>query len=206
VEYLLSYQITDGAWNFMGETAEDSGDTNTTALVLQALIAAGNEEGTQPALDYFRRIQNEDGGWPYQNPSDFGTETDANSTALVLQALYAAGETVDAWQIGASDPLGALLALQNDNGSFSYQASFPGDNALATIQAVPSIAGATLAQIVSVKTSAMPGAAASPPPTTMPEAGGAGLNNFGAAVTIVVGLLLIAGGLWLKQARQQTSH
>ena len=140
MDYLMAFQTDDGAWNFMGDTAEQSGDTNTTALVVQALAATGHADEAEPALEYLRGIQNEDGGWPYQNPSDFGTDTDANSTALVLEAIKALGQTAEDWQVGDADPLSALLGLQNDSGSFSFQAAFPGDNALATIQAIPAIA------------------------------------------------------------------
>ena len=147
-----TYQTADGAWNFMGDTAALSGDTNTTALAVQALASAGRKDDTGRALDYLRRVQNDDGGWPYQNPSAYGTETDANSTALVLQAIYAVGQTPGDWYSGGTDPLGALLALQNASGSFSYQASFPGDNVLATVQAIPVAAGATLANVPRVPT------------------------------------------------------
>ena len=35
-------------------------------------------------------IQKADGGWPYQSPSDFCTDTDSNSTAVAIQAIIAA--------------------------------------------------------------------------------------------------------------------
>jgi len=204
VDYFLAHQTPDGAWNFLGDTVEQTGDTNTTALVVQALVAAGRDEGTEQALAYLTSIQNEDGGWPYQNPSDFGTETDANSTALVLEAIYALGQAAEDWQIGDADPSSALLSLQNDSGSFSYQASFPGDNALATIQAIPPLMGVTLAKVQSVATSAVPGeAVTTAPPTTMPEAGGsAGVSAAGVIGIMVAGLSLVTIGLRLKRMRK----
>jgi hypothetical protein len=206
VDYLLANQTEDGAWSFTGETAENSGDTNTTALAIQALAATGNEDKAEPALDYLRGIQNEDGGWPYQNPSDFGTETDANSTALVLEAIQAAGQAMDDWQTGDADPLSALLGLQNDTGSFSFQASFPGDNALATIQAIPAVAGFTLRELPTVTTSADPGATISPPPTTMPEAGGSTGSPSAGILLLAAGLLSIVVGLHLSRAHLRTAR
>src|SRR5512136_1671500 len=110
IERLLQAQTVDGAWAFTGDTTAGAGDTNTTALVVQALIATGNRAAVGRALDYFRRTQNADAGWPYQVPSAYGTETDANSTANVIQALIAAGESLGNWsKSGRSDPLGALI-------------------------------------------------------------------------------------------------
>jgi hypothetical protein len=206
VDHLLDYQTEDGAWSFTGDTAENTGDTNTTALVIQALAAAGHEAEAEPALDYLRGVQNEDGGWPYQNPSDFGTETDANSTALVLEAIEAMGQTAAEWQMGEADPLSALLALQNDSGSFSFQASFPGDNALATIQAIPAVAGITLADLPTVKTSADPEMATAPPPTTIPEAGGSRVLPIGGVAAMIAGLLLVVVGYRLTRTRRQISR
>jgi prenyltransferase beta subunit len=208
VDYLLAHQTADGAWNFLGDTSEQTGDTNTTALVVQAVVAAGRDEGTEQALAYLTSIQNEDGGWPYQNPSDFGTETDANSTALVLEALYALGQATEDWQMGDADPSSALLSLQNASGSFSYQASFPGDNALATIQAIPALMGVTLAKVQSVATSAIPGeAVTTTPPTTMPEAGGsAGVSVASILGTMIAGLSLVAVGLRLKRMRKPAAQ
>jgi hypothetical protein len=203
VDYLMAYQTTDGAWNFMGDTAALSGDTNTTALVIQALVAAGRKDDTGRGLAYLQRLQNDDGGWPYQNPSPYGTETDANSTALVLQAIYAVGQAPGDWYVDGVDPLGALLSLQNANGSFSYQASFPGDNVLATLQAIPAVAGVTLAQLPRVATSEAPGTVvmqqdADTPPATLPEAGGAVLP-FSLGL-VAAGLILMVLGRVLKQA------
>jgi prenyltransferase beta subunit len=200
VDYLLAFQTTDGAWSFMGDTAALSGDTNTTALAIQALAAAGRKDDTGRGLAYLQRVQNADGGWPYQNPSPYGTETDANSTALVLQAIYAAGQTPADWYVEGADPLGTLLSLQNASGSFSFQASFPGDNVLATIQAVPSAAGVTLAAVRRAPTSAAPGEAGGTPPTTLPEAGGFAAPAAGGM--LILGLFLVALGQWLKRTRQ----
>jgi hypothetical protein len=175
IERLLQAQTADGAWAFTGDTAAGAGDTNTTALVVQALIATGHRDAIGRALDYFRRTQNADAGWPYQVPSAYGTETDANSTANVIQALVAADESLSDWaKSGQSDPLGALIRLQDDKtGAFNFQASQPGANLLATLQAVPALKRTTFVHVPVVRASGAALAVTAPPPQTLPVAGGA---------------------------------
>lgn len=137
VAALLAAQNEDGGWGFMPGEASD---TNTTALCLQALSLEDAADASQRALDYLASIQNEDGGWPYQNPSAFGTASDASSTALVIQALAALDEDGDDW----NNPQRFLMSLQEESGAFRYQAELPGDNILATIAAIPALAGVPL--------------------------------------------------------------
>jgi hypothetical protein len=146
-------RLDDGSYAFNGDTTPGSGDSNTTALVVQALAAAGASGDLAPSLEYFRATQNADGGWTYQKPSAYGEETDANSTALVIQALVAAGETMGDW----GDPIGALLALQGESGAFAFNASTPGDNMLATAQAIPALAGADFADLTRAAGEPLPG-------------------------------------------------
>ena len=202
VARLIVAQTDDGAWAFTGDTASGAGDTNTTALVVQALIAAGRRDAIGRALDYFRRTQNADAGWPYQSPSAFGTETDSNSTANVLQALVAAGEPLSDWsQAGQSDPLGALVHLQDaQTGAFNYQASAPGANLLATAQAIPALKRVTLARLPVARTSGAgaPSAAADlAAPQTLPVAGGQ-LSPALAVALIAIGAALAIAG-WLAR-------
>ena len=198
---LLKAQTADGAWAFTGDTAASAGDTNTTALVVQALIATGHRDAIGRALDYFRRTQNADAGWPYQAPSAYGTETDANSTANVLQALIAAGESASNWsKAGQSDPLGALIRLQDaKSGGFNFQASMPGANLLATLQAVPALKGATFVRVPVARASGAALAVNAPLPQTLPVAGGtrpmAGL--------ILMGALFVVVGLSLRQVKRE---
>ena len=136
IDGLLATRLPDGAFAFNGDTTPGTGDSNTTAMVVLALTAAGERDATAASLEYFRTSQNDDGGWTYQKPSAFGEATDANSTALVIQALAAAGEDPAAW----SDPASALLSLQQPSGAFAFNAATPGDNLLATVQAIPALA------------------------------------------------------------------
>lgn len=151
VNGLLRYRLADGSFSFNGDPTPGSGDSNTTALVLQALVAAGaGSDSLAPSLTYFRAKQNPDGGWTYQKPSPYGEATDANSTALVLQALVAAGESPEDW----GDPVQILLGLQSDDGGLAFNADTPGVNLLATIQAIPALVGVSLARLPRVSPSA----------------------------------------------------
>lgn len=194
-------QQDSGGWAWDG-TAATPADTNTTALAVQALAAAGqNASGPAiaQAMAYYKGIQNTDGGWPYQNPSDYGTATDANSTAVVIQAILAAGQDPAGaeWQTaGGLTPVAALEAFQNESGAFAWQAAMPDDNLLATVQAIPALAGKAfpLATMDVGPAAATPSAATTPPPApastaaplpVMPTSGGSDLPW---------GLVLVVGG------------
>jgi len=138
LDALLDEQNNDGGWGFM---AGQGSDTNTTGLCLQALaLTDDTADAIKAALVYLKAIQNEDGGWPYQNPSDYGTDSDTNSTALVIQALIATGEDLAAW----NNPQDWLLSMQLDSGAFSFQKATPDENILATVGAIPAIEGKPL--------------------------------------------------------------
>ena len=133
---LLATRLADGTYSFNGDETPGAGDSNTTAMAVLALVAAGGRQEIAPSIEYFRSAQNDDGGWTYQKPSAFGEATDANSTALVMQALVAAGEDLSAW----NDPAQALQALQVPSGAFIFNAATSSENLLATVQAIPALA------------------------------------------------------------------
>jgi hypothetical protein len=134
VEILATNVISDGGWGYLpgGES-----DTNSTALMLQALRAAGQCERTPlvtNALAYFKALQNADGGFAFAA----GYDSDANSTAYVIQGLLAAGENPVGPRWTTADgktPYDALASFQLPDGSFEWMAG-QGSNALATQQAV----------------------------------------------------------------------
>jgi hypothetical protein len=84
-------------------------------------------------------LQNADGGFPYQNPSEFGVESNVNSTALVAQTIIAAGDQPESWAAAQGNPLSFLLRLRKPSGAFGFQASFADDNVLATAGAIPAL-------------------------------------------------------------------
>jgi hypothetical protein len=140
---LIEARLPDGSYAFDASRIPGSGDSNTTSLVAQALLSVGHGAETLPSFTYFRETQNDDGGWTYQKPSAFGEATDANSTALVVQALLAGGQDLTAW----GNPLSALLGLQQPSGALAFNVETPGDNLLATVQAIPALAGVDLTDV-----------------------------------------------------------
>ncbi|MFC2036508.1 prenyltransferase/squalene oxidase repeat-containing protein [Chloroflexota bacterium] len=199
IDYVKNAQQESGAWAWDG-SAETASDTNTTAFAVQALVAAdgaASSDAVSHALAYYKAIQNEDGGWPYQNPSDYGTATDTNSTAVTIQALLAANQDPfgpDWATAEGSTPLSALEALQNESGAFAWQAAVPDDNLLATVQALPAVAG----QALPLATMAV-GEATTMAPATIPATGG-GVANLMLPL-ILSGLALVGGGCALHRRR-----
>ena len=175
-DWIAAHQGENGAWAWNGSTEAADTDSNTTGLALQSLLAAGvaaDNGAVVAGLDYLRSIQNEDGGFPYQKPSEWGTDTDANSTAMALMAITAAGQDPAAWatEEGAT-PTDALNALQNDSGAFSWQAAMPDDNLFATCQAIPALLGRPypIAPLTGVVAAEEPAAAATAESTAEPTA------------------------------------
>lgn len=134
-------QLTDGAWAFDGNQLEGSGDTNTTSIMIQALVSIGlrDTDMVLHGVEYLHATQLPQ-GFPFQ--SGAGATADANSTGIAIQALIAAEEDPAAqeWQNVA----GSLLAFQNANGSFSYLLDPVDENLFATVQAIPAQAGQPL--------------------------------------------------------------
>jgi len=139
IAFLEEQQAPNGGW--------DSGwgiDTNTTSLVLQALLAAGktsSDSVIQKGLAYLATQQSESGGFVFS--TDFGTEADANSTAYCLQALIAAGENPfsSTWCREGHSPFNALLGFQLPSGAFVWKESQGEENLSATLQAIPAVLG-----------------------------------------------------------------
>lgn len=132
-DFLLGLQETDGGWGFGA-----GGDIDTTALVLQALIASGNVAPDSPkvaqGLAFLRANQAETGGW-----AAFGSLS-ADSTAVAVQGIAAAGfvPSGPSWlSTQGRTPLDDLASLQAADGSF-------GGNALGTADALPGLTEAPL--------------------------------------------------------------
>jgi hypothetical protein len=139
-QHLKELQQPDGGW----EWAVGQGtDTNSTALALQALIAAGEPATSSvitSGLSYLENAQNGDGGFPYSPDSPWGTASDANSTAYVVQTLLATKEDplTGTWAISSTNPVSYLLGLQLPDGSFEWQEG-SGADLFATRQAIPAL-------------------------------------------------------------------
>lgn len=141
---LRRLQLVNGGWS---SGFDPGADTNTTALAMQALVAA-REPITSTAIvsatAYLRDAQSLAGGFPYMP----GDPPDANSTATVVQALTATGGApgglgwathltdTAAITLTAQTPLRWLLAQQSASGAFTYGGD---DSDFATLQAIPAL-------------------------------------------------------------------
>ena len=129
---LLKAQHPDGGWAF---DAAGTSDTNTTALVVQALVVTGQGgDATTRGMAYLEGTLQPGGLYPFDAKSGDG---DANSTAYVLQAKIAARAN----PAEITRTMNALFALQNPSGAFLFQNAAPDDNLLATVQAIPAVLG-----------------------------------------------------------------
>lgn len=143
-------QAENGGWSWDGSLDLTATDSNTTSMVIQALVATGHAEDdiTSNAFTYLTSLATEDGG--LYNDLD-GTTPDANSTALIMQAYLAIGEDTTSLEA-------ALLTFQTESGAFRYQAIDDTDNAIATVQAIAPLAHLALPVTPATPTVATPAA------------------------------------------------
>jgi squalene cyclase len=137
VDFLLDLQEADGGWGY-----GFGGDTDTTGLALQALMASGHitpeHAAVLDALSFLHAQQDDQGSWGYVFGDTYTASPD--STASVMQALVALGYTpaTETWRVpGGGNPHTALAAMQAADGSFSA-------NALGTAHALAGLAEAPL--------------------------------------------------------------
>ena len=160
--WLNAQQCPNGGWtSYVNSTNPCNGspanyqgpDTNSSALAIQGLAAqnALDAGAAASAAHFLAKAQDKDGGWGYEpNAAHAPGFTDPNSTALVLQALLAMHVSPSAGSIGrkGGGPVASLLSNQIGSGTGAGAMSFPGlvgANQLATYQAVPALAGVTVA-------------------------------------------------------------
>ena len=120
-EKLTALEGTDGGWTYgKAPPAAGGGDSNSTAVALMALHAAGLDSADATALPYLKTQQVADGGFVYSTA--YGSASDADSDAEVLQALLAAGQDPfdEAWSKGSGNALTAMRAAQGADGGFAY--------------------------------------------------------------------------------------
>lgn len=135
IESLATAQATNGGFAWDGSTDETMADSNTTAMIVQALVAAGqpaDDPVVAGAVGYLRTVVTAQGA-----SYSIGAEADANSTALVAQALQVVGDNV-------THLLTALTTFQNANGAFHWMHTDVADNSFSTIQVIPAAAGVSL--------------------------------------------------------------
>ena len=135
VDYLLSLALPEGGWEWSPEWGRD---TNSTALALQALVAAGVPVTNSTIISgqaYLQAAQSDEGGFSYDPNASWGNVADSNSTAYVLQAFAALG-------MAAPDAaIAFLLSVQDDGGALGWQTAQPAPNLGSTQQAIPALLG-----------------------------------------------------------------
>jgi len=168
--HLVAAQDSDGGWDFLlirnDHTGFDTSDTNSTAMVLMALDAAGVHSRDRSALTWLHTQQDGDGGFPYQA----GSGTDPDSTALVLQSLIAAGQNPDApaWAPGGHTPLAELIATQDGDGGFTFPGN-PAPDPFTTAEVPPALVRAAFPLTCGTARCYEPGTTLNgPPPTPTP--------------------------------------
>ncbi len=132
---LRGQQHASGGWEWRIGGPLD--EVDTTGVVLQALAAGGvptHDAMFANATTFLANVQHPDAGWGLLP----GGTTSSNSTALALAGLLAAQQNplIDPFVRAGRTPLDALLALQNADGSFDFQAGIPGDRLMATLDAL----------------------------------------------------------------------
>ena len=137
VQFILENQNADGSWSASTTGIETCAD-NTSAAVI-ALISAGQDAGSEAivrALEYLRKSQHTDGGFPY-----LFMPSNAASDCWAIQALLAAKKNPADWKSGGNSPISHLLGLQQPDGSFKWASELANSPLLMTAYAIPSLVG-----------------------------------------------------------------
>jgi hypothetical protein len=115
VGFLKTQQKSDGGWSF--DNADQFGtDSNTTALVIQALISAGVPTDDASVADGFTYLQHVFGQGGFGDTP--GAGPDPNSDELAIQAILAAGRQQDAtWSSMLNQALNYLVGQQISTGA-----------------------------------------------------------------------------------------
>lgn len=162
VQFLADQQCDDGGFptSFVADGADTcASGVDATGFAAQALLAAGEEQPAQAALDWLEQQRGPDGGFQGEPVGDDQPVTNANSTALAVQALAAGGrdvaESLDfltGLQLGCAAPPDRGGAIVFNDAALptaldQQETLDVATTARATAQAVPALAGLGLAEI-----------------------------------------------------------
>jgi LPXTG-motif cell wall-anchored protein len=213
VAFQLAAQCPDGGFPEQFAADPCRSDVDSTAMVAQALLAAG--ESPTGALDWLAGQQHPDGGFG----SDGGN---ANSTGLAGQALRVGGR-----DLAADRAVTFLASLQvgcdgspEQRGSIRTRADLPGDVPRATAQGILGLVGVSLAELDGTTAQAEaprlgcepdPSPTPTPTPTPSPPAGAGGELPVTGDLTVVLaaagaGLAGAGGGaVWATRRRSRST-
>ena len=208
----FGYAINDTAATPPASCGDTSSDTNDTAIILEALGAAGINSADGAAETYLHSVQQTNGGFGFSaGPSD------PDSDAGVIQALVAIGQdpTAAAWtKSGGGNAMTDMESFADPQGSGGYV--FPGNSSpdAFTTSGIPQAlalkpyaAATTIAAGTAPPPAATPTASPTPTPpatakgsagVTVPSTGASGGAGQGAVLSLV---LIGLGALALAVSR-----
>ena len=179
IDFLVKAQDSDGGWNYLDKKDDPNpadfaaSDTNSTAMALMALDAAGNHGRDATALAWLHKPQQPDGGFPYQA----GSGSDPDSTALVLQAIMGSGGNPASpqWSSSGHTAISALVAMQTASGGYVFPGNAAAD-VFTTAQVPVALERVAFPVPFGQRAFYQPGATlgspgATPPPTPPPSSG-----------------------------------
>ncbi len=159
IEAAWNSQGEEGGWAFDGTTTAGAADTNTTALMIRALVEAGHgdDDRLDAAAEWLASLLLPE-GMPYQA----GGPADSNSTSLAVRAFDALGSRTSV-AISIDSIVASLVGFQNENGSYSWLLDPRDDNMFSTVEAIPALAAVAVPV-------AVPTASPATSPVASPEA------------------------------------
>ena len=133
VAFLKAQQKASGGWS--ADNADQYGEeSNTTALVIQALVSTGVASSDPTIAKGFTYLQSVFGGGGFGNSP--GAGPDPNSDELAIQAIVAAQQQSDAaWQTRLDQALSYLAGQQIGNGADAGAIATPYSKLFATTDA-----------------------------------------------------------------------
>jgi hypothetical protein len=205
-DWLAAAQCPSGEYQWDGSCPAGAGleDPDTTALALQALLAAGETAAAAGSTAWLLGLQASDG-----SVASFGTPN-TNSTGVAGQALRAAGETAAA-DAAAAFVVSLQLGCDADPGAvgaIAWSAADPGFLIFSTPQAVLALGAPALDTLTaagsSVDAPVLECASTGPPapasPTGSPAAGAlpdtaSGAGDAAGLLAMLAGTTLVAAGV-----------
>jgi prenyltransferase beta subunit len=151
-EWVVSAQLGDGGWYYSGSSPHS--EVDMTGAAIEALVVAGPpteepalaayEEAIADGLEYLRRSQLPDGGFPAQPSGE--RESNVASTAWAVQAIWAVGQNPEDWtpEPDRREPLDYMESMQQPDGHIRWRASSDMNGIWMTAYVTPAFDGHAL--------------------------------------------------------------